>query len=206
MNKKLETWCYGGQSKSFFIEQSKAIHEYNTKMMERLLLVMTFILGCYVVTEACFTPVLHYLVTYLICFVMLLVMLCTFKQNTDKSILFTRIYIVLFASIMFVFVCLLGTIFEPNSRAIMFIVYLLAMPMFLVIPTHYMYGFLTTATCIFSAMSLYVNDFDYARMDISHGLTCLVLGIVMSHHILESRMALYALNEQLDKRNMKLDQ
>ncbi|MEG0898076.1 MAG: histidine kinase, partial [Ruthenibacterium sp.] len=88
---------------------------------------------------------------------------------------------------------------------IMFIVYLLAMPMFFVIPTHCMYVGLTIATFIFSAMSLYVKDFDYARMDVSHGVTCLVIGIVMSHHILESRMALYALNEQLDERNIKLD-
>ncbi|MEF9939017.1 MAG: histidine kinase [Clostridium sp.] len=206
MNKKIETWCYGGQSKAFFGAQSEAIHEYNTKMMDRLLLVMTFILGCYVATEACFTPVPHYLVTYLVCFIVLLTMLCIFKLKADKSRLFTRTYIVLFDCIMFALVCLLGTVFEPNSRAIMFIVYLLAMPMFFVIPTHCTYGFLITATCIFSAMSLWLKDFEYARMDISHGLTCLVIGIFTSHHILESRMALYALNDQLDERNMKLDE
>lgn len=174
-------------------------------MMDRLLLVMTVILGCYVVTEACITPALNYLAAYITCFTVLLIMLCAFKLIIHKSIIFTSIYILLFSAVMFSFVCILGTVFEPDSRAIMFIVYLLTLPMLFVSPTHYTYSFLATVTFIFSALSLSIKDLEYARMDVSHGITCLVIGIFLSHHILESRMALYALNEQLDSRNHQLD-
>lgn len=205
MNRKLEKWCYGGKSKAFFIEQNIVIHQYNTKIMDHLLLIMTIILGCYVVTEACFNPIQHYLVTYSVCFAILLMMFCLSKIKANKSILFTRIYIMLFSCIMFGFVCVIGTIFEPNARAIMFMVYALVLPMLFIIPTHYMYGFLTTVTCIFSMISLQVKDIGYAQMDISHGITCLVIGVFISHHILESRMTLYELNKQLDTRNLQLD-
>ncbi len=205
MNKKVVTWCYGGKDKAFFSKQSEKIHQYNTKVMDRLLLVMTTILGCYVVTEALYYPVLHYLITYIACFAVLLIMLCTFRLNTNKSVAFTRTYILLFACIMFGFVYLTGILFEPDARAILFIVYLLALPMVFIIPTHYTYGFLAMLTVLFSITSLRIKDFEYAQMDIAHGVTCLALGIFISHHILESRLDLYALNEQLDVRNLNLD-
>lgn len=205
MNVKLETWCYGGQSKGFFIKQNEAIHSYNTKMMDRLLLIMTVILGVYLTAEICIKPALHYLVAYLVCFLVLLTMLCSFKLKVHKSIAFTRTYIFIFSCVMFSFVCILGTVFEPDSRAILFIVYLLALPMLFISPMHYKYGFLTIATCSFSVISVLVKDMEYASMDVSHGITCLVIGIFISHHILENRMALYALNEQLDTRNLQLD-
>lgn len=87
----------------------------------------------------------------------------------------------------------------------MFFVYLLTLPMLFIVPTHYIYGFLTLATCIFSMVSLHVKDFEYARMDVAHGITCLVIGIFISHHMLESRMTLYTLNEQLGSHNLQLD-
>lgn len=205
MNKKLETWCYGGASKAFYMEQSEAIHQYNTKMLERLLVVMTIILGCHVGIEVLtlFRP--DYFAAYSVCFATLLAMLCSYKLKAHKSIRFTKIHIFLFFCVVFSFVCILGTVLEPNSRAIMFIVYLLALPMLFVLPTHYTYSFLITVTCIFFGLSLGIKDFEYARMDIANGITCLVIGLFISHHILESRMALYAANAQLDTRNVQLD-
>ncbi len=205
MNQKVETWCYGGKSKQFFLTQSEAIHQYNSKMMDRLLLIMTIIIGCYLGIGSWTSLFSKYSEAYAICFFALLSMFCAFKMKVLKSITFTRIYIFLFSFVMFVFVCLLGTVYEPNSRATLFIVYLLALPMLFIIPTHYMYGFLIVATCIFSIVSLLAKDLRYAEMDIAHGVTCLVIGIFISHHILESRMALYAANKKLDVRNTQLD-
>lgn len=206
MNEQLETWCYGGNSKDFFKAQIDAIHQYNTKMMNRLLLVMTIILGCYVISEVLSTEIsARYLTAYFSCFCVLLVMLCVFRINAHKSILFTRVFILLFATVMFAFVFVLGTIFETNSRAILFIVYVLSLPMLLIIPTHHTYVFLTTVTCIFSITSLIVKDAQYSYMDVAHSFTCLILGFFISQHILENRMTLYALNEQLGTRNLRLD-
>lgn len=203
VKQKLEVWCYGGNSKAFFIAQGEAIHQYNTKIIDQLLLIMTIILGCYVLSEAS-EPFTNYFAAYLVFFIILLLMYCSFKWKAHKSIIFTRTYIVLFSSVMFMFVCLLGTVFEQSSRAIMFIVYLLALPMFFVIPTHYTYSYLVSAACIFSAMSLSIKQLEFARMDVAHSITTLVIGIFMSHHILESRMTLYALNDQLDTYNAQL--
>ncbi|MEG0903521.1 MAG: histidine kinase, partial [Lachnospiraceae bacterium] len=85
------------------------------------------------------------------------------------------------------------------------IVYVLVLPMLFVIPTHYMYGFLSLATAVFSIIALHVKDLTSAQMDIVHSVTCIVIGIFLSHHILESRMVLYAQSEQLDARNAELD-
>lgn len=204
MNQKFETWCYGGNSKAFFIEQSEAIHQYNSKMMEWLLLVMTIILGFYVGSELLTTFYMNYLIAYSVCFAVLLAMLCSYKLRVNKSITFTKTYMFLFFCVMFSFVCIIGTVFEPDSRAIMFFVYLLTLPMLFVVPTHYMYGFLIFATCVFSVVSLHIKDLAYAQMDVAHGITCLVIGIFISHHILENRMTLYALNKQLDAHNLQL--
>lgn len=107
MNKKFETWCYGGNSKAFFIAQNEAIHQYNSKMMERLLFVMTIILSFYVGLEVLTTFCLNYLVAYFVCFAVLLVMLCSFKLKAHKSIYFTKTYIFLFFCVMFSFVCII---------------------------------------------------------------------------------------------------
>ncbi len=204
MKQKLEIWCYGGKSKSFFLAQSEPIHQYNSKMMDRLLLIMTIIIGCYMGIGNWTKLFSKYSEAYIVCFIALLIMLCTFTLKAKKSIIFTRIYIFIFSCVMFAFVCILGTVFEPHSRATLFIVYVLALPMLFVVPTHYMYGFLITVTCIFSATTLWVKEINYAEMDIAHGVTCIVIGVFISHHILESRMALYEVHEKLDARNVQL--
>lgn len=205
MNKKLETWCYGGKTKAFFVSQIEIIHQYNTKMMDRLLVIMTIIVGGYLALSTWSGVLAQYFVVYPVWFVLMVSMLITFKLKKNKSALFTKIYMILFSCVIFTFVCILGTIFTPDSRASLFIVYVLGLPMLLVIPTHHMYVFLTIVTFIFSVMSFWVKNLEYAQLDIIHGITCLVIGIFISHHILESRMKLYELNEQLGTRNIQLD-
>lgn len=205
MKEKFELWCYGGHSKAFFIAQNKAIHAYNSKMMDRLLFVMTLILGAYLAVSTGSGLFSKYFSAYLICFLVLFLMLCTFKLKAKKSILLTRLYIILFSIVLFVFVCILGTVFEPDTRATLFIVYVLVLPTLFVIPTNYMYGFLMLATCVFSVVALRVKVLSFAEMDIAHSVTCLVIGIFLCRYILESRMALYATNEQLDLRNVQLE-
>lgn len=205
MKEKFQKWFYGGKSKAFFVTQEKAIHEYNSKMMNRLLLVMTMIVGAYLVVSIGSELFSKYFSAYVACFSLLLLMSCTYKLKKNKSIAFTRIYIILFSMVMFTFVCVLGTIFEPTTRATLYIVYVLVLPMLFVIPTPCMYGFLALTTAVFSIVALCVKALNFAKMDIAHAVTCLVIGLFLSHHILESRMTLYELNEQMDARNLQLD-
>ncbi|MEG1947893.1 MAG: hypothetical protein RR139_12460, partial [Lachnospiraceae bacterium] len=205
MKQKLEAWCYGGKSKAFYTAQSEAINRYNTKMMERLLLVMTMIIGAYLVVSMGSGLFSKYSSAYIACFLALFSMLYSFKLKKKKSVLFTRSFIILFSVVMFAFVYALGTFFEPTARATLVIVYILVLPMLFVIPTHYIYGFLSLATVLFAITALCVKDLTSARMDIAHSVTCIVIGIFLSRHILESRMALYAQSDELDTRNAELD-
>lgn len=206
MKKKIELWCYGGKNKAFFTEQNEAIHEYNSKMMDQLLLVMTGIIGAYLVVSTGTGLFSKYISAYVVCCAVLLFMLCTFKLTKNKSILFTRVYIILFSVVMFFFVCVLGTIFEPNTRATLFIVYVLVLPMLFIIPTNYMYGFLSFETVVFSVIALRVKVLPLAQMDVVHSVTCLIIGGFLSHHVLTGRMALYAANEQLGKELQEKEQ
>lgn len=205
MNKKIEAWCYGGKSKAFFISQIEAIHQYNSKMLNQLMLVMTIIIGTYLTVSTESGIFSRYSTAYLVCFVALLALLVTFRWKAHKGIILTRIYIILFSVVMFAFVCILGTVYDSGVRATLYIVYLLAFPMLFIIPTHYMYSFLSVTTGIFSTMALRLKVFDVAGMDVAHSVTCLVIGLLLSHHVLESRIALYVLNEQLDQHNLQLD-
>ncbi|MEG1461329.1 MAG: diguanylate cyclase [Oscillospiraceae bacterium] len=174
-------------------------------MLGRLLVIMTMIMGTYLAVSAEAENFTKYSSAYLVCFALLLLLLCTFKPVAKKNVYLTRIYIVLFSVIMFAFVCALGTFFEPDARATLFIVYVLVLPMLFIIPVHHMYGFLALATAVFSMTALRVKDLTSAQMDIAHSITCLVIGIILCQRILESRMALYETNEQLDARNLQLE-
>lgn len=204
--KKLESWCYGDKSKDFYIKQSDAIHQYNSKMMDRLLLVMTVIIGIYLYASMGSGPFSKYSSVYRPCFLALLLMLGTFKLKGHSSIILTKAYIVMFSVVLFAFVCILGTVFEPDTRATLFIVYVLVLPMLFIVPTHYMYGYLGIATIIFSALALQMKPLYIAQMDIVHSMTCLTIGIFTCHHIMASRMALYSASEELDLRNLQLEQ
>lgn len=85
MNKKMEAWCYGGKSKAFFISQSEAIHQYNTKMMDRLLVVMTIIVSAYLVLSTCAGVLARYLAVYPVWFALMLGMLISFKLKKKKA-------------------------------------------------------------------------------------------------------------------------
>lgn len=205
MKEKIELWLYGGKNKAFFIAHNAEIHQYNSKMMDRLLLVMTNIIGAYLLISTISDLFSKYFSVYLICFIILLVMLVIYKVKKNKSIVFTKIYIMVFSIVIFIFVCVLGTIYEPATKATLFIVYVLVLPMLFIIPANYMYGFLILATIIFSFMSIKVKALPIAMMDVAHSVTCLILGIFLCRHILASRMALYATNEQIDLRNHQLE-
>ncbi|MEG0268784.1 MAG: diguanylate cyclase, partial [Clostridia bacterium] len=205
MKQKFEKWCYGGRSKAFFTAQGEAIHQYNSEMMDRLLVIMTLIIGTYLAFSTASEHFSEYASTYLVCFTLLSLMLCTFKLAVKKSVWLTRVYIILFSVVMFAFVSALGIFFEPHARATLFIVYVLTLPMLFIIPIHHVYSFLILAVVVFSMMVLRVKDLASAHMDIAHSVTCLVIGIILSQRILESRMALYETNEQLDARNLQLE-
>lgn len=149
VNKKLEEWCYGGVSKDFFMQQSEAIHQYNSKMLNRLLLLLTIIFGLYIALTRGSDVFSTYYEAYIAYFVVLLLMLCIFKLKINKSIRFTKLYMLLFSCVMFSFVCITGTIYDTDARAILTIVYILVLPMLFVGSTHHTYAFLTAATCIF---------------------------------------------------------
>ncbi|MEG2252471.1 MAG: diguanylate cyclase, partial [Clostridia bacterium] len=70
--------------------------------------------------------------------------------------------------------------------------------MVFIIPTHYIYGFLSMVIGIFSIVALRVKDIACAQMDIVHLITCFVIGNFVSRHILVNRMSLYAMNRQLE--------
>ncbi|MEG1579041.1 MAG: hypothetical protein RR336_09780, partial [Oscillospiraceae bacterium] len=119
-------------------------------MMDRLLFVMTIIIGTYFAVSTGSGLFSKYSSVYAVCFFALLLLFCIFKLVKTKSIVFTRVYMILFSSVMFAFVSVLGTVFEPETRATLYIVYVLVLPMLFVIPTHCMYGFLSLTTAIFS--------------------------------------------------------
>lgn len=204
MTKKIEKWCYGGQSRTFFMEQQKTIHAYNAKIMSSLLSLMTIVLACYLILSLLSESISKYISLYLSYFLILLMMHISYEKAAKKSILLTNCYIAGFATVIFSFVCLIGTLFGPSTAAVMFLVYMLTVPMLLIIPVHYMYGFLLTAFVIYSVTALFLKEPLYAYVDCIHGLTCLVLGFFISRRVLESRIALLAINEELDK-NSRFD-
>lgn len=204
MMKKIEKWCYGGQSRTFFTEQKKAIHAYNAKIMSSLLSLMTIVLACYLIFSLLSEFIAEYVPVYLSYFLIVLLMHISYEKVVKKSIFLTNCYIAGFATVIFSFVCLIGTLFGPSTTAVMFLVYMLTVPMLMIIPVHYMYGFLLTAFVIYSVTALFLKEPVYAAMDCIHGLTCLVLGFFISRRVLESRISLLAINEELDK-NSRFD-
>ena len=201
MQNKLQNICFGGQSKAFFDTQTSAIHAHNAKILEKLLFIMSGIMACYLGTS--FTSKLFsiYRPMYVIYLGLMLLMLVTFKWETKKHIAGTQLYIWTFSTVIFSFVGLLGTVYEPMNRSVLFIVYILCMPMLFIIPTHRMYIALGLQLVVFAAFAFCVKDPAYAQMDIAHGFTCFAIGMFLSNHILQSRMSLLAKNEELKRRS-----
>lgn len=205
MKKNIEFWCYGGNSKEFFMKKNSFINDYNAKTIARLLIIMTVIIGMYLVASLFNGLFSQYFSIYVLFFSILVVLLFLNRLTQKPSIVQTKMNIFAFSTVMFVFVCILGTIFEPNSRATLFIVYVLVLPMLFVIPINYTYGYLIIVTIIFSCLALEFKDIQIAQMDIAHSVTCLVIGLFISQHILESRVSLYEIYEKLDNRNYQLE-
>lgn len=199
MLEKIKSWCYGGQNRAFFVAQQQAIHAYNCKMMSGLFPLMTVILACYLTLSVTLPSLSPYTPVYLAYFIVLLLMSVFFEMKGRRGIFCTKLLIGLFFVLIYSFVTLIGTVFGPDTPAVMFIVFLLTMPMLIIAPVHHTYVFLSAALAVFSIDAAHFKAPIYAQMDMIHGLTCLVLGFFLSQRVLESRISLLASNEQLNR-------
>lgn len=199
MLENIKRWCYGGQDRAFFAAQQQAIHAYNCKMMSGLFPLMTAILACYLALSVTLPSLSQYTPVYLAYFIVLLLMLVFFEIKGRRSTFYTKLLIRLFSLLIYSFVALIGTVFGPDTPAVMFIVFLLTMPMLIIAPVHHTYALLSAALAIFSIAAVRFKIPPYAQMDMIHGITCLVLGFFLSQRVLESRISLLASNEQLNR-------
>ncbi len=199
MSKKLQRWFYGGQSPAFFRRQASAIHDYNVHVLSGLLVLLTAILGAYFVLSVTLSSIGEYTATYRLYLILMVALSVSFYFWGRKSIWATNLYILLFTVIAYCFMCMIGTAFHPDAPAVMFIVFLLTMPMLLILPTHITYLALTPMVLLFSLLAYQVKLPEYAFMDTVHSITCLFLGFFLSHRVMESRMSLLAANDRLSK-------
>lgn len=199
MFENIKRWCYGGQDRAFFAAQQQAIHAYNCKMMSGLFPLMTVILACYLALSVTLPSLSQYAPVYLTYFIVLILLLVFFEIKGRRSIFFTKLLIGLFSVLIYSFVTLIGTVFGHDTPAVMFIVFLLTIPMLIIAPVHHTYAFLSAALAVFSIAAVRFKILPYAQMDMIHGITCLVLGFFLSQRVLESRISLLASNEQLSR-------
>lgn len=199
MLENIRRWCYGGQDHAFFVAQQQAIHAYNCKMMSGLFPLMTIILACYLALSIALPSLSQYTPVYLAYFIVLILMSVFFEIKGRWDILCTKLLIGLFFVQIYSFVTLIGTVFGPDTPAVMFIVFLLTMPMLIIAPVHHTYALLSAALVVFSITAARFKIPLYTQMDMIHGITCLVLGFFLSQRILESRISLLASNEQLNR-------
>jgi len=199
MFENIRRWCYGGQDRAFFAAQQQAIHAYNCKMVGGLFPLMTVILACYLALSATLPSLSQYIPVYLAYFIVLLLMLVLFEIRGRWSISCTRFVIRLFFVLIYSFVTLIGTVFGPDTPAVMFIVFLLTMPILIIAPVHHTFALLSAALAVFSIAAVRFKIPLYAQMDVIHGITCLILGFFLSQRVLESRISLLASNEQLNR-------
>ena len=195
----IKRWCYGGQDCAFFAAQQQAIHAYNCKMINGLLPLMTVILACYLALSVAMPSLSPYAPVYLTYFIVLILLSVFFEIKGRRSIFCTKLLIGLFFVLIYSFVTLIGTVFGPDTPAVMFIVFLLTMPMLVIAPVHHTYALLSAALAAFSIAAVRFKIPPYAQMDIIHGITCLTLGFFLSQRVLESRISLLASNEQLNR-------
>jgi diguanylate cyclase (GGDEF)-like protein len=199
MNELLEKWCYGGQSRSFFKKQRKAIHKYNAAMLGNLLILMIVVLGLYLLLSLALPSMSNYTLIYLTFFISYLLFYFFFQLVARRNITMTQLCILVFSVMTFAFVCLIGTVYGTHTNAVMFLIFLLSIPLLLIVPMHYIYGFLTAAMLIFSIVAYIYKAQPYYYTDIAHSLTCLAIGFFIGRRVLNSRISLFAANDKLKK-------
>lgn len=198
---KIRLWCYGGFDKKFFKEHKTAIMRYNESVIYAILIIMPFVLALYFVMSLISTNLSNYSSMYaafFLCFISLLLFDKFAVKGKDKPLV-SNIVTVLTITLLFVFVCLIGTYFDYKSLAVMFLVYILCLPMLMIVPTHNMYAFLLVCFAIFTIADCHTKTALLVYMDFSHCITCIAIGIFISHFILQNRLSLFAANEKLSQ-------
>ncbi len=199
LQKKLLRWCRGGQDAAFYRRQAEAIHKYNAGVLSGLLPLLTCVFGGYALLSGIFPEIMQYRGFYILIFSALLALTLIFRLGARKSIRGTRICIGVFTVLVYAAVCLLGTVLDPGSAAVMFLVYLLGLPMLLIVPIHISYSFFSASVVLFSILAYRLKTPPLPFFDTIHSVTCLILGFFLSHRVLESRVSLLALNERLSR-------
>lgn len=199
MFKLFEKWCYGGKNREFFEKHNKQIVEYNSKIISNLLLLLSFVIGAYLVLSIFSNKMHYYIPVYLSYTVAFILMFIAFRVFIIKSLKATKIFMWIFIVAVYSFTCIIGIFYQPNFTAVMYLVFLLTLPLLIVAPMHQTYAFLTITQIIFSIMALNVKEPSCAYMDTIHGFTCLVIGFFVSHQVLKSRISNLAINDRLKK-------
>ena len=132
-----------------------------------------------------------YLLYFIAFFAFAVVCECTLRRRGTLNIALGYTYCFLLYS----FGLLIGTVYTTDS-AVMFLVFILAVPLLFLVPVHYIYLFMFPAFGVFCAFTLYFKP-TAAGLDITNGIFCLFIGLFLCGFLLQNRISIIALQEHL---------
>lgn len=192
-----EKWCYGGKNRDFFERHKKVIAEYNSKNIGYLIILLTGIIGAYLMLSIFSPDYQKYFKVNLSYTIAFALMYLAYRFLFSKSIKYTELFMCVFFIVIFSFTLIIGVFFEHN--AVMFLILLLMLPLLFVAPMHHTYAFLTVTQIIFSILVINKKSDECAHIDVIHGITCLVISFFVGHQVLKNYLSNLSINDKLKK-------
>lgn len=197
MKRKLCQFCYGGQSTAFFAQQQHAIAEHNSEMLinlTRLCTVAMALMALVSLPAAHLAQLRGVYMVYTVLFAFFTVW-CRWQRKKQRQLGYTAGYV--FMLFLFSFGILIGTRFAPNQAATMFFVFMLTAPLLFILPLQKIYAFVLPAFGVFAVCALLYKNPAIAVFDLTNGVVCLVVGVWLCAMVLNSRISVLAVEEQL---------
>lgn len=183
----LEKWLFGGQNRQFFRDHEEQAQQFNSNMIGLLNIIMTLVTAVYFIFDLNSVGKAMRM-SYLWFFLCFFTIYVYHHLYAKKKLRENTFYFCFLAELIFVFLLLVGPVYDSGNLACFIPVYLVILPLLGIWPLYVGGGLAVADFFVFSAVTLLCKARETAVFDIVDGLTCVIIGLTLGRSILGSRL------------------
>lgn len=198
MFKKFLNWFDGGYDREFYKKHQDDIQQNNSRVLGIGLITISIFLSSFLVMELTTGIIQIHVNAFAVMLGLTIIMFAIHTLLTKNNYIGTLILMSVFVASFSTFLIFEETYYTPNKNAVIFYVFMLALPILIIAPPYAILNYNILSFAALAVMSYIFKDKSLFIKDLMFGLCCIIAGIFLGRHALINTFDGYALRDKLE--------
>ena len=198
MFKKFLNWFDGGYDREFYKKHQNYIQQNNSRVLGIGLITIAIFLSSFLVVELTTGIIQIHVNAFAIMLGLTIIMFAIHTLLTKNKYIATLVLMSIFVASFSTFLIFEETYYMPNKNAVIFYVFMLALPILIIAPPYAIINYNILSFAALAIMSYIFKEKSLFIKDLMFGLCCIVAGIFLGRHSLINTFDGYNLRDKLE--------